>query len=112
MKLLIMTLATSLFVFSNVFAATPTKATTLNVIVTDKGFEPASLKVSPNQEVILSVTRKTDATCAKDIIFHEQKIKKDLPLNKAVAINLGKLAKGVVNFSCGMDMISGVINVQ
>jgi plastocyanin domain-containing protein len=93
-------------------ATTVSSAQTVSVSVTEKGFEPSTLKVESKKDVILMVTRKTDATCAKEIVFPAMKIKKELPLNKVVAINLGKLAKGNINFSCAMDMVSGVINVQ
>lgn len=110
MKYLFVTLAIT-FQFLNVAVASNNKQT-LNVAVTEKGFEPATLKVAPNQDVSLAITRKTDSTCATEIIFPAQKIKKELPLNKTVTISLGKLKKGEVNFSCGMNMVSGVINVQ
>jgi plastocyanin domain-containing protein len=84
----------------------------INISVTEKGFEPSTLKVNSGDDISLAVTRKTDSTCAKEILFPAQKIKKELPLNKTVTINLGKLKKGEVSFSCGMNMVSGVINVQ
>jgi len=96
------------FLSATAFASTET----INVAVTEKGFEPSVIKVDSKKETILSVTRKTDSTCAKEIVFVSKKIKRDLPLNTVVAINLGKLPKGEVKFSCGMDMVSGVINVQ
>lgn len=87
-------------------------ASTININVTDKGFEPSNIKVSTKENVILAITRKTDETCATEISIPSRKIRKLLPLNKLVTIDLGKLKKGDLNFSCGMDMTSGVINVQ
>lgn len=110
MKYLFITLAVAFQLFNVAIAST--KKQTINVMVTEKGFEPALLKVTQNQDITLAITRKTDSTCATEIVFPAQKIKKELPLNKTVTINLGKIKKGEINFSCGMDMISGVINVQ
>lgn len=110
MKYLFITLSIT-FQLLNVAIASTNKQT-INIAVTEKGFEPATLKVAPNQEISLAFTRKTDSTCATEIIFPAQKIKKELPLNKAVTINLGILKKGEVSFSCGMNMVNGVINVQ
>jgi plastocyanin domain-containing protein len=110
MKILFIAAAITLQVFN--LANASTNKQTINVAVTEKGFEPSSLKASPGQDISLAVTRKTDSTCAKEILFPSQKIKKELPLNKTVTINLGKLKKGEVSFSCGMNMVSGVINVQ
>lgn len=80
--------------------------------VTEKGFEPSTVDVKPGMPVTLKVTRKTDATCAKQIKIQSKNIKKDLPLNKTVTIALGKLDIGEIRFGCGMDMVSGNIFVK
>ena len=110
MKFLLIAAAISFQTLNLANAATSKQP--IAVAVTEKGFEPSTLKASPGEDVSLAFTRKTDSTCAKEIIFPDQKIKKELPLNKTVTINLGKLKKGNVNFSCGMNMVSGVVNVQ
>jgi len=80
--------------------------------VTEKGFEPSSVDVTPGVPVVLKVTRKTDSTCATQIKIQSKNIKKDLPLNKPVTIALGKLDKGEIRFACGMDMVSGHLIVK
>lgn len=82
---------------------------TISLQVTENGFEPNNIKVKPGTHVILKVTRKTDKTCATAIQIKDKKIKKELPLNKEVSIDLSNLEKGDVRFACGMDMISGHI---
>lgn len=84
----------------------------VEITVTEKGFEPSSVDIEPGVSLVLNVTRKTDATCATTIKVPSKKITKDLPLNKAVKIELGKLPKGEVKFLCGMDMLSGIVHVQ
>ncbi len=84
----------------------------VSVSVTENGFEPARLQVEAGREVLLTVTRKTDATCAKSIIIPKLKLKETLPLNKAVTLKLPKLEKGELKFSCGMGMISAFINAN
>ncbi|HMI89716.1 MAG TPA: hypothetical protein VK509_00055, partial [Polyangiales bacterium] len=39
--------------------------------VTEAGFVPANIKVKKGKPVELLITRKTDATCAKDIVIDE-----------------------------------------
>jgi plastocyanin domain-containing protein len=80
--------------------------------VTEKGFEPNQIDVKPGTDVTLKVTRKTDSTCATAISIPSLKVKKDLPLNKSVSVDLGKLDKGEVRFACGMDMVSGHIIIH
>lgn len=84
----------------------------IELLVTEKGFEPSQIDVKPGTAVTLNVTRKTDSTCATAIQIPSKKIKKDLPLNKTVSVNLGKLEKGEIRFACGMDMVSGQIVVH
>lgn len=79
----------------------------IDVAVTDKGFEPSTIKTAHGKSVILNVTRKTDETCAVAIQVPSKKIKKDLPLNQTVSIDLGILEKGEISFGCGMNMMEG-----
>ncbi len=82
-------------------------AKTIDLSVTEKGFEPSTVDVMPGTNVTLQVTRKTDSTCATQIQIPSMKIKKDLPLNKTVNIEVGKLEKGEIRFGCGMYMMEG-----
>lgn len=82
------------------------------VAVTDSGFTPNSITVPAGLPVTLVVTRKTDQTCAKEIVFPEQGIRKPLPLNEAVEIALPASPKGEIQYLCGMEMIKGVVVVQ
>lgn len=84
----------------------------IDVIVTEKGFEPSSIDVKANQPVILKVTRKTDSTCATEIQIPSRKVKKELPLNETVSIDLGKVKEGDLSFACGMNMIKGQLHVK
>ena len=58
------------------------------------------------------MTRKTDQTCAKEIVFPDQGIRKALPLNEAVEIALPATSKGEITYICGMNMLSGKVVVQ
>ena len=79
----------------------------VNLEVTEKGFVPSTVDVKPGEPVILKITRKTDSTCSTLIQIPSKKIKKDLPLNKTVSIDVGVLEKGEIRFGCGMDMMEG-----
>lgn len=78
---------------------------TISVEVTDKGFVPNSIDVKPGTDVTLAVTRKTEETCATEILVPSKKIKHALPLNETVTVALGKLEKGEVKFGCGMNLM-------
>ena len=84
----------------------------VQLTVTDKGFEPAEIKVEKDRPIVLTVTRKTDATCAREIVFKEIAVTQDLPLNQAVRIALPASPTGTLNYACGMNMIKGSLIVQ
>ena len=114
MKLLILGL---IFLTSLVVAAAgKTKAEDPQVVeirVTSQGFEPKLVNVKPGVAVILKVTRTTDTTCATEIQIPDKKIRKALPLNETVTIEIGQLQKGEIRFGCGMNMMeSGQIFVH
>ncbi|MGE0633632.1 MAG: cupredoxin domain-containing protein [Pseudobdellovibrionaceae bacterium] len=82
----------------------------IEVKVTESGFEPSTIDVKSGASVKLKVTRTTDATCATEIKV--KNVQKKLPLNEPVIIDLGKIKKGSLGFSCGMDMLKGEIIVK
>lgn len=101
------------FVTAIAMASDKTKMQTVDLLVTENGFEPKIVHVKPGSPVTLKITRKTDSTCATQIQVPTKNIKKDLPLNKTVLVDLGKLEKGEIRFGCGMDMMAGgQIHVQ
>jgi plastocyanin domain-containing protein len=80
------------------------------LVVTEKGFEPSTLKVPANTPIVLKVTRKTNATCAREITIPAQKLRVDLPMDKEVTVKVAALPKGEIKFGCAMDlMIGGVL---
>ena len=85
---------------------------TVAIDVTDRGFVPAAAKVHAGEPVTLVVTRKTDATCAKEIVIADEGIRKDLPLNEPVRIEFTPTKQGDVLYVCGMGMVTGTLVVQ
>lgn len=107
MKKIIFVIVT-LFTIS-VVAKEVAKSQDFSLLVTEKGFEPSTLKVKTNILTILKITRKTDSTCARQLVIPSKNIKVDLPLNKEVSINVGKLDKGEVKFGCAMNMMVNAV---
>ena len=86
---------------------------TLELSVTEKGFEPATATVSKGEQVRLVITRKTDRTCATEIVIDEYDIHADLPLNQPVTVTFTPRESGELVFGCGMNkMIRGVLTVR
>jgi len=86
-------------------------AQTATVEVTDKGFEPSSLKLKAGAPAKVTFVRKTDETCAKEVVIKEYNINRKLPLNEPVTVEFTP-HKGEFSFACGMDMIKGKLIVE
>jgi plastocyanin domain-containing protein len=84
----------------------------VSIDVTAKGFVPAKIEVKAGHPVKLVVTRKTDQTCAKDIVIKDFNISKPLPLNHAVAVTFTPTKSGQIRYACAMNMAAGVIVVD
>ncbi len=83
----------------------------VEVAVTEEGFVPAEIPAKAGEAITLVVTRKTDATCAKQIVFADLGVEKELPLDQAVEVTVTPTKSGELRFACGMDMIAGKLVV-
>jgi len=84
----------------------------VTVEVTQEGFVPKEIQAKAGQAITLVVTRKTDLTCAKQIVFADLGVQKDLPLNQAVEVTVTPTKAGDLRFACSMDMVAGKLVVQ
>ena len=82
------------------------------VEVTQDGFVPKEIPAKAGEPITLVVTRKTEMTCAKQIVFADLGVEKDLPLNHAVEVTVTPTTKGNIRFACSMDMVAGALVVQ
>ncbi len=78
----------------------------------DAGYSPSTLIVKKNQPVTLILTRSDPSDCLEEIVIPEFKIKKSLPLNQEVPINIEPKTIGEFPFHCGMNMFHGKIIVK
>lgn len=84
----------------------------LQVQVTERGFEPARVRIARDETTTLLVTRTTERTCARELVLDELGIREELPLGKAVRIALTPTKSGPMKFGCAMGkMVSGALDV-
>lgn len=84
---------------------TSATAQTVMITVTEKGFEPTSIKLRAGTPARVTFIRKTDATCATEVVIPDFKIRKTLPINKPVVVEFTPKRAGTLTFGCGMDMM-------
>lgn len=93
-------------------AATSDASNRVAIEVTDEGFVPAVVNVRAGQPVTLVVTRKTEKTCATELVMKEHNINQPLPLNQPVEITFTPAQSGDLPYACAMDMIKGTVHVD
>ena len=70
---------------------------------------PASSTECNSPHCAQTNTRTTDEGCGQELVFPSLGIKKALPLNQPIAIDVTMPASGKLAFTCGMDMMRGTI---
>jgi plastocyanin domain-containing protein len=86
-------------------------AQTATVEISSKGFEPDSLKLKAGAPAKVTFVRKTDETCAKEVVIKDYGIERKLPLNEPVTVEFTP-RKGEFTFACGMNMVKGKLIVE
>ncbi len=87
-------------------------AQVVQLTVTSEGFVPSQVTVKAGKPVKLVVTRKTEKTCATEIVMKDFGVKQDLPLEKPVTVDVTPKKAGDYRYACGMDMIAGVLKAE
>jgi len=87
----------------------------VRIAVTDDGFQPQVARVARGRPVTLLITRRSDHTCATEVVFENGGARVELPLGREVRVELpalGDAAKpgpDTLRYACGMDMFQGMI---
>jgi plastocyanin domain-containing protein len=85
----------------------------IELSVTERGFTPSPVEVKKGEPLLLVITRKTDRTCAKEIVVPALNMKAALPLDQPVEVRLTPKKSGELKYGCAMgQMISGVLTVR
>jgi plastocyanin domain-containing protein len=87
-------------------------AQTATVELNSRGFQPDSLKLKVDVPAKVTFVRKTDETCATEVVIKEYGIERKLPLNEPVTVEFTP-RKGEFAFGCGMNnMVKGKLIVE
>lgn len=84
----------------------------IRVTVDAVGYHPEETRAPAGKPVRLVMTRTTDEGCGQELLVPSLKLKRELPLNQPVAIDLTMPASGKLTFTCGMDMMRGALVVE
>ncbi len=81
-------------------------------IIVKGGYTPNTISIPKGKTTKISFIRKDQSSCLEEVVLSEFKIKKYLPLNKKVTIEVTPQKEGEFPFSCGMNMFHGKIVVK
>ncbi len=81
-------------------------------ITVDGGYVPETISIPKNKTTSITLIRKDANPCLEEVILSDFNIKKYLPMNKKVKIDLTPKKTGEYKFSCGMGMFHGKLIVK
>lgn len=88
--------------------------TVINAIdITVKGgYTPNTISIQKGKTTKITFLRKDTSSCLEEVVLGDFKIRKYLPLNKKVTIEVTPEKTGEYDFTCGMNMFHGKIIVK
>lgn len=81
-------------------------------VTVDGGYEPSQIIVQAGQPVRLKFDRKDPSSCLEEVRFPDFQIAQELPLNQTTPIEFTPEKPGKYEFTCGMNMFRGVVDVR
>lgn len=106
--------STSGFVFRETQVAPGPHAPPGSVLVNISmvGFDPAVIEAKAGQPIKLAFFRPNAANCAREVIFPDLGIRKELPPGQTVVVDITPQKSGSLGFECGMKMLKGQLIVR
>lgn len=80
-------------------------------IQVDGGYSPEVISIPKGKPTQLIFIRKDPSPCLEEVILSDFGIRKHLPLNEKVSVEITPTKEGVYTYSCGMNMYHGKIVV-
>ena len=80
-------------------------------ITVEGGYTPEVISVPKGKTTKLNFLRKDPNSCLEDVVLGDFKIRKHLPLNQKVTVEITPQKIGEFPFACGMNMFHGKIRV-
>lgn len=81
-------------------------------IVVQGGYSPQVVSLKKGKTIKLNFIRKDPNSCLEEVVLGDFKIRKHLPLNEKVTIEITPPKVGEFIYSCGMNMFHGRIVVR
>lgn len=81
-------------------------------ITVEGGYSPEVISIPKGKTSKITFLRKDPSSCLEEVVLSDFKIRRYLPLNEKVTIEVTPEKSGEFRFSCGMGMFQGKIVVR
>lgn len=81
-------------------------------IIVKGGYSPDVISIPKGKTTKITFIREDPSDCLEEVVLGDFKIRKRLPLNQKVTIELTPQKIGEYRFECGMNMFHGKIMVR
>lgn len=81
-------------------------------ITVEGGYTPNTIQIPKGKTTKITFFRKDPSSCLEEVVLGDFKIRKFLPLNKRVTVEVTPQKEGEYGFACGMNMFHGKIIVN
>lgn len=81
-------------------------------IIVDGGYSPNMISIPKGKATKINFIRKDPSSCLEEVVLGDFKIRKFLPLNQKVQVEISPQKKGEYGYACGMNMFHGKIIVR
>lgn len=81
-------------------------------IIVEGGYKPEVISIPLGKKTKINFIRKDRSSCLEEVVLPDFKIKKFLPVNEKVTVEINPQSKGEFGFACGMNMFHGKIIVR
>lgn len=81
-------------------------------IIVEGGYSPEVISIPKGKTTKVTFIRKDPTDCLEEVVLADFKIRKKLPLNQKITIEITPQKVGEFGFACGMNMFHGKIIVR
>lgn len=78
-------------------------------IIVSGGYSPEVISIPVGKTTKINFTRTDPTDCLSEVVMSDFRIKKELPLNQKVTVEVTPKEPGEYPYSCGMNMYHGKI---
>lgn len=81
-------------------------------IVVEGGYSPEVISIKKGKTTKINFIRKDVNSCLEEVVLPDFRIRKYLPLNEKVTVEIKPEKTGEFGYACGMNMFHGKIIVE